>query len=107
MVEIRNGIMFDFYLGLPHTYLFAHISDVKQTSDRHHEHRDERIANKHVSIVYSIQKNHPSTMADKISTDQPYHQVCQLLEKCMLAVYKYIIVKYIHPPAHIVYRGST
>ena len=51
-------------------FLFVHISDIKRTSDRHHEHRDERIANKHVSIVYSIQKN-PSTMADKISADHP------------------------------------
>ena len=51
-------------------FLFAHISDVKQTSDRHHEHRDERNTNKRVSIVYSIQKN-PSTMADKISSDHP------------------------------------
>ena len=43
--------------------LFAHTSDVKQTSDRHHEHSDEHNADKHVCIVHSVQNN-PSKMAD-------------------------------------------
>ena len=75
-----------------HLFLFAHISDIKQTSDRHHEHRDEGIANKHASIMYSIQKN-PSTMADKISTDHPANKFVNFFhEKYMLAVYKYVMV---------------
>ena len=44
-------------------FMFAHISDFKQMSDRRHEHSDERNTNKHVCLVHSIQKN-PSTMAD-------------------------------------------
>ena len=69
-----------------HLFLFSHISDIKQTSDRHHEHRDEGIANKHASIMYSIQKN-PSTMADKISADHPATKFVNFLKNiCRLCI---------------------
>ena len=45
-------------------YLHIRISVVKQTSDRRHEHSEERNANKRVCLVHSIQKNKPSTMSD-------------------------------------------
>ena len=48
-----------------------------QTSDRRHEHSDERNANKCVCLVHSIQKN-PSTMADNERRSSCHH-ACQLL----------------------------
>ena len=44
-------------------FLFTHVSDVKQMSDRRHEHSNERNANKHDCLMHSIQKN-PSTMVE-------------------------------------------
>ena len=74
-------------------FLFVHISDVlnEQATDIM-SNRDECIANQHVCVVYSLQKN-PSTMADKINTDHLATTFVNFFrEKYMLAMYKYVMV---------------
>ena len=56
-----------YYTQLPwdnriyHQYFYLHISVIKRTSDRHHEHSNKRNPNKNACLLLSIQKN-PSTM---------------------------------------------
>ena len=68
-------------------FLFAHNSDVKRTSDRRHEHKDECNTNKCVCLLDNIRKN-PSTMAD----DTAIMFVNCFRENYLLAVYKCIMV---------------
>ena len=66
-----------YLIAFQNVFMFGYIRDIKQTSDRRHEHSDKRNTNKHVCLVHSIQKN-SSTMANN-EQQSPCHHGCQLL----------------------------